>query len=287
MTQLNITLEDLLSTDSDLSSLPEIYIKVSETLDDTYSTSAQIGSIVETDPALSARILKMVNSSFYGFPSKISTISQAINILGRARLRQILIGSMLGGVFSKVDNRILDLNQFWYSSIRTAILSLYICKETEHSQQADKLFTAGLLHKIGRLIIAQQLPQQAVLIQRSIKINGTTLLESEANILGFTHNEVGASYIERWGMPKALAEICRHYINPMTAGELSIDASIVNLASNLAELPSDDDYENMQALFSDLSCSDKLNLSHHQLIVACRKADEQVQEVLESLGMVS
>ncbi|MDJ0881704.1 MAG: HDOD domain-containing protein, partial [Gammaproteobacteria bacterium] len=181
MTDSILSLEQLLQSDSELSSLPEIYIRVSDLLDNENSTSAQIGQVVETDPALTTRILKMVNSAFYGFPNTISTIAQAITILGRDRLRQILIGSVLGGVFGKVDNKVLLMEDFWQHSVKVAILSRQLCRHSRVAEEADTLFTAGLLHEIGRLIIAQKMPIAAQQIKQLVEQDHIDIYSAENN----------------------------------------------------------------------------------------------------------
>ncbi len=285
MPDSDITLEQLLKTDSELTSLPEIYIRVSEILDNENSNASQIGQVVETDPALATRILKMVNSAFYGFPKTISTISQAISILGRDRLRQILIGTMLGGVFGKLDNKVSFMEDFWQHSVKTAILARLLCRHSPVDEEAESLFTAGLLHAIGRLIIAQQLPQQAIAIQQATETEDVDLYQAEQKILGFTHCEVGEAFILKWGLPKILADIARYYHTPELAEEYVPEIRLVNLASQLTFLVAPIEQQEVEFALDDIKDWQQNGLSVEQITEACSIADEQVYEVMDSFGM--
>lgn len=285
MQQSPMTLDVLLQKDSELSSLPEIYIRVSELLENEDSSTAQIGQVVETDPALTSRILRMVNSAYYGFPHEISTISQSISILGRDRLRQILIGSVLGGVFGKVGNRVLSMNDFWFDSVKTAIMARQLCRESSNSDQSETLFTAGLLHEIGRLILAQRLPDESLLVQNAVDVDDEDIIQAEQRIFGFTHCDVGAAFIRKWGLPQILSDIARFYRSPERAEDNKVEVRLISLASNLTFLVSPVEQQEVEFALEDINGWKKTCLSSEQITDAAIIADEQVHEVMDSLGM--
>ena len=285
MQESAITLEALLQKDSELSSLPEIYLRVSELLENEDSTSAQIGQVVETDPALTSRILKMVNSAYYGFPHKIATISQSISILGRDRLRQILIGSVLGGVFGKTGNRVISMNDFWYDSVKTAILARYLCLESASSDQAEALFTAGLLHKIGQLILAQRLPDEYLGVQNAIEMEHIDVIQAEQQILGFSHCDVGAEFIAKWGLPPILSDIARFYLSPNKSNDFEDEVRIISVASRLTFLVAPVEQQVVEYALEDIHGWQLTGLKAAQITDACVLAEEQVYEVMDSLGM--
>jgi len=287
MTDSSLSLEQLLKTDSELSSLPEIYIRVSDLLDNENSTSNQIGQVVETDPALTTRILKMVNSAFYGFPNTISTISQAITILGRERLRQILIGSVLGGVFGKVDNKVLLMEDFWQHSVKVAILSRHLCRHSRVAEQADTLFTAGLLHEIGRLILAQKLPEQVQQIKRLVDQEHTDIYAAEERVLSYTHCDVGAAFISKWGLPALLSDVALYHHTPERATDSVDEIRLVYMANKLDFLVAPIEQEEVEFALEDISGWEQSGLKPQQITEACRIADEQVFEVMDSFGMGS
>ncbi len=285
MSSTPITLQALLAKESELSSLPEIYIRISELLDSDTATSAQIGQVVETDPALSLRILKMVNSAFYGFSHKVDSIAQAITILGRERLKQILIGSVLSGVFGKMENHIFHMEDFWRHSVKTAILARYLSLQTECMQNADSLFTAGLLHDVGRLIMAKLIPEQTREIQNAVDIEDGDLFHAEERILGFTHCDVGAGFIKKWELPDLLASAAQYHHNPQAITEYILETGIIYVANNLNFLVSPIEEEEVEYALQDIPGWQNYGLSLENITAACIIAEEQVHEVMDSLGM--
>jgi len=284
--QQAITLQNLLEQDSQLSSLPEIFIRVSELLDDEDSSAARIGQVIETDPSLSSRILKMVNSAFYGFPHSIASISQAISILGRDRIRQILIGVVLGGVFGNMKNKVFFMEDYWQQSVKTAILSRLFGLQSTLDQQAEALFTAGLLHQIGRLILVQKIPDQSIQVQQLMENSDADLYQAEQQLLGFSHCEVGAAFIRLWGLPEILAQIAANYIEPDRAEEFQQETRLVNLANRLSFLLSPIADEELDFALDDIAGWELTGLDKQQIMQCCQTADEQVYQVMESLGMV-
>jgi putative nucleotidyltransferase with HDIG domain len=285
MESSTITLQSILSRESELASLPEIYIQISDLLDSETAKSAQIGQVVETDPALSLRILKMVNSAFYGFSHKVDSISQAITILGRERLKQILIGSVLSGVFGKMENPVFHMEDFWRHSVKTAILARYLSLQTDCSQHSDTLFTAGLLHDIGRLIMAKMIPEQTKQILDAVDIEDGDLYHAEERILGFTHCDVGAGFIKKWGLPDILASAAQSHHNPQAITEYILETGIIYIANNLNFLVAPIEEEEVEYALQDIPGWKDYGLSLENITAACVIAEEQVHEVMDSLGM--
>ncbi|MDJ0832694.1 MAG: HDOD domain-containing protein [Gammaproteobacteria bacterium] len=282
-----ITLESLLKQDSELASLPEVYIQVSQLLDDEQTTAGQIGLVVEKDPALTAKILRMANSAFYGFPHKISSMSQAITILGRDRIRQMLIGTVVSGLFgNKRSNSTLAMEDFWYHSVKTAILGRYLCQYGQFADAKETLFTGGLLHKIGQLILAQQMENAyAELLQRA-ETEGNDLLQVETDVFGFNHAQVGAAFIDKWGLPKVLSAMAGHYSDPAQASEYQDQVRLLHLARGLVFLVEPVQQEVVEYALEDIPDWQLSGLQVEQITEACRYANEQVYDTMESLGMV-
>lgn len=278
-------LDDIVKKSKELSSLPEIYIRVSELLDDERSTSDQIGAVVQSDPALTARILKVVNSSFYGFPNEISTIPQAINILGRNPLRQLLMGTVLGGVFSRMSNNVFAMDEFWQHSVHTAVIAKYCYEKIVGKLKSDELFIAGLLHDIGRLIIAHQMPDIAIKIQRELDSGATDIIAIEKELLSFSHNEVAAAIMAQWGLPTILRTCALHHHTPQQAGRYTAQAWIINIANALSHIPLTEDDHDVIAALDNLSGWEDSGLTQEHITEAYKHAFEQFQMVLDSLGL--
>ena len=284
--QQAMSLEALLQQDSELSSLPEIFIRVSELLDDENSIFSKIAEVVETDPSLTSRILKMVNSAYYGFEHNVASISQSISILGRNRIRQILIGAVLGGVFGNMKNNVFFMEDYWHQSVKTAILSRLLCRQSSIADQSDVIFTAGLLHQIGRLILVNKLPKLSLQVQQSIDTDGESIYQAEQRIFGYTHCEVGAAVINNWGLPPVLAEVIKFHHLPDQAQKFELEVKIVSLAKYLSFLVAPINQQEVEYALEDISCWEDTGLSAEQITQSCNEADEQIYQVMESLGMV-
>lgn len=281
-----LALDELIANSKELSSLPEIYIRVSELLDDANSTSEQIGAVVQTDPAITARILKVVNSSFYGFPSEIATISQAISILGRNPLRQILTGAVLGGVFSRLSNDVFLMDDFWQHSVLSAVMAKYCYANIVGRNQSDELFIAGLIHDIGRLIIAHQLPEQSMAIQRTIDTeDNLNIIDIEQQALGFTHSDVGAAIMKKWGLPKLLQTCALNHHTPNATEEFKKEVWILYIANSLANIPVTAEDQDIINTVESLTGWEQSGLTLKQICEAYTQSFEHYQMVIESLGL--
>lgn len=278
-------LDELVQNTKELSSLPEVYIRVSEILDDELSTAEQIGAVVQTDPALASRILKVVNSSFYGFPNEISTISQAISILGRNPLRQLLMGTVLGGVFSRLSNSVFLMDEFWQHSVHTAVIAKLCYAEIVGKIRSDELFIAGLLHDIGKLIIAHQLPDAAMMIQRDIDKNDSNIIDVELNTLGFTHAHVAAKVMHQWGLPSVLEQCALNHHNPKEETEFNQQCWIVAIANSLSQASADELLNGFDAYLGQLGDWKQSGLTLDQIKSAHQASYDQFQMVLDSLGL--
>lgn len=280
-----ISLESLIEQGPELNSLPEIYLRVTELLDDDKSTAQQIGDTVQTDPAISSRILKMVNSAYYGMPHRISTISQAVALLGRERLKQILIGSVLVNVFNDPEVDSFSMQEFWQHSIKTAVIARQLASQHEDVSEADAIFIAGLLHDIGRLILASRLPVLFEQIERQKRKKG--LMAAEQEILGFDHAELGAALMTRWGLPELLVTCARHHHDGDYAQSYATANRLIYLANQLSHnIPPMDEGEALEQLV-DISNWRLLGIPVDQICFACQFAEEQMFEVMESLGMIN
>ena len=151
-------LEPLLKQAGQLPSLPDVYIRVTELLENESSTGMKIGEAVQSDPALTARILKLINSAYYGLQNPVTSIPQAVTLLGRQQLKQVLLGSVLAGVFKDFDITAFPLRDFWQHCIKTAIIGRQLGMQNARVIDHEVFFTAGLLHDIGWLVIAKVNP---------------------------------------------------------------------------------------------------------------------------------
>jgi HD-like signal output (HDOD) protein len=216
-----------------LISLPEIYLRLQQTIDDPLHSRGQIAEIIAYDPSLSARVLRIANSSYYSFPRRIETIVSAVGIIGELDLRNLVLATTVVGAMSALKYRGVNIDEFWLHSLRCAINARMIAREmTGHNPET--LFLAGILHDLGILVIYQQNVTLAAVITRQIGEQHQHRDQAEREVLGFDHAEVGALLIEAWGLSPELAELVRCHHQYQLAGEGRPDTTILALANLLA-----------------------------------------------------
>ena len=195
----------------ELPTLPVIVFKVNQMLQDSGTTSDQLSRVIETDQAMAAKILKLVNSSFYGFQSKISSINSAVIILGFNTVQHAVVSlSVMKSFVLKKNLKILNIHDFWQHSLAVAVISKYLADHTDKTLSSD-CFTAGLLHDIGKLILAEYFPEHfekiwLMTVESAISFVDAEKMESEVN-----HAEIGAYLAEKWLLPRPLVEAIRHH----------------------------------------------------------------------------
>ncbi|MDH3635171.1 MAG: HDOD domain-containing protein [Gammaproteobacteria bacterium] len=287
-------LEPLLKQAGELPALPEVYIRVTELLETENASGLKIGEAVQTDPALTARVLKMINSAYYGLRNPVTSISQAVTLLGRQQLKQVLLGSVLAGVFKDFDVTHFPLRDFWQHCIKTAIIGRQLAMQNARIIDHDAFFTAGLLHDVGWLVIAKVNPGSYVQITQLAKEENKEVLQVETEKLGVTHIDVGVALLEKWGIPGLITECVRKHHNRDHIGPLSVETSIVSLANQLSRLDLSDgaqeeeqeEEERVSGILSMIPNWENSKCTSEQIGIACRLADQQWLEVMESLGMM-
>lgn len=211
-----------------LPSLPSIVIRLNEALNNPRCTAVHIADIISKDSNLAVRLLKLVNSPFYGFPSKITSIARAVAIIGSRQLSTLAIGTVVVSSFKKIPEDFLNMASFWKHSIAVGLIARFLSSYKRDSN-TENYFLAGMLHDVGRLVIYQNFPHHAVEILSRAVVEPDLLFRMEKEILGIDHGELGGRLIRKWGLSDVLVNACRYHHDPMASPDPSF-ASIVHLA---------------------------------------------------------
>lgn len=225
--------KDLVAGVAQLVSLPEVCHRVNEMLDDPNVTSNQVGRVIRLDPALTARLLKIVNSALYGFRSRIDTVSQAVTIIGLEELRSLVMASSANLVFNRISTDLVDMDTFWHHSVYTGLVARHLAGQCELSGR-ETIFLTGLLHDVGQLVIYNQLPKEASRILAQTDAQERKLCDVEREVLGFDHTEVGAELLKLWELPRSLWEPVRHHHMPSGSETYPRQSALLHIANAIA-----------------------------------------------------
>lgn len=225
---------------SHIATLPEITMKIVELVEDPKSTAQDLHKVISNDPALCSRILKVVNSSFYGLPGQIGSINRAIVMLGLNAVKNIAIAASLAKLFRGGElTPNFSARDLWTHSISTAATSKLLA-DTLKLGLSDEAFLAGLIHDIG-LMVEMQFDRNKLIevLERvgadSGGVPATSMLEAEASIFGATHQEFGAGLCDKWKFPKSFVLVTGYHHRPLelASGTRTLTA-LVAVADRLA-----------------------------------------------------
>jgi len=218
---------------SGLVSPPDVYVKVFDLMESPTATAEDMGMIISQDPSLTARLLKIVNSPFYNFSSRIDTVSRAVAVVGLRELYGLVVAVSAVKSFSAIPNDVVNMDTFWRHSIYCGIISRLLAKRC-NVLHTERLFIAGLLHDIGSLVIYNRAPDVAKRILDSVNGDEELLHSIESEELGFTHADLGGALLKQWMLPESLQDAVAFHHHPGDAENAKMEAAIVHMANVLA-----------------------------------------------------
>ena len=195
----------------DLPTLPLIAIKVNKMLQDYNTPIEKLSTVIKNDQAMVPRILKLVNSSFYGFKSKIANIDRAIILLGFNTISNAIVAVAIVDALSiKETSDDFIMKDFWEHSVAVAVISRYLAEKSRLCLP-EEAFTGGLLHDIGKLILSQYFPELFNKVIISAKENNSTFYKAEKKEIPLTHAQLGAFMADKWKLPDCLIDTIRYH----------------------------------------------------------------------------
>jgi len=230
---MSIQLASLISDNLKIFSLPSIFLRLNNAVNDLRSSVTDIGNIISEDQGLTARILKLANSPLYGFPSKIETISKAVLIIGTKQIRDLTLATSIIRVFEGIPENLITMETFWRHSIACGVIARIIAGY-RREPNVETFFTAGILHDIGRLIMYAKMPAECRDILSQIAKQPQLLFKVERESLGFNHTDVGGLLLKQWKLPQDLMEAVANHHNPDKALQYPVEAAAVHVADILA-----------------------------------------------------
>ena len=213
-------------------SMPGAAEKLLKLLDNPDTTAVQIEQILRYDPGLTANLLKLTNSVYFGLPCKVGSVSQAVVLLGWKKLIQLVMASCVNAIMGKpVPGYDLSAGELWRHSIAVSVAAEDLAKELKISAP-ENIFTAALLHDVGKLVLGGFVKEDLEKIEIEAS-RGISFEVAEHMVLGTNHAEVGAQILKSWSFPQELVNAVRWHHDPDSAGKTDTLIDIVHVANIL------------------------------------------------------
>lgn len=224
-----------LSRIGDIATLPEVTARIISVVDDPKSTARDLHNIIKNDPALATKILKVVNSAFYGLPGQVSEIDRAIVLLGLSAVKNIAISASISRLFTseRISDR-FSARDIWKHCVAVAVATRQFCSITGKRAFAEEAFLAGLIHDLGLLIERQAFPDQLKDVIRIASETNRPLCEIEMELIGADHQMLGAALASKWKFPRGLQVVLGyHHRIDCLSEENRLPTAIVHIADIL------------------------------------------------------
>jgi HD-like signal output (HDOD) protein len=210
-------LEQLIERTLDIPTIPVVAHRVIAATSDPNSTASQLSKIVEADQGISARILRVCNSSLYGLTRKVTSLQQAITILGFRELKHLVVSASTKNLYKTFG----PVEQAMWAHSTGAALASHMIAETMYPKLRELAFLAGQMHDVGKVVIKNHMPKQFEEVQKAALTRN--VIDVEAEILGFSHADVGSLIMKRWNMPEAIEATAFHHHDLSLAESIAPD----------------------------------------------------------------
>jgi len=276
------TAKSLVKESIELISLPDVYIRLRNVITSPHASMSDVAQVIVHDPAITARLLKLVNSPFFGLVSKVDTISRAINLLGTQQVHDLVLATVVIDSFSGFTNDSFNIYDFWFKGVYCAVtarLLAYHCDDLD----TERPFIAGLLHNIGHLVMHQIVPEESSSAEVVAMQKNINLYIAEREVLGFDYAQVGAELMREWKLPNSLSETTEFHQQPEKAEDFKLEAAIIHIASAVTQNSIDRLPNTPENLLINPECWKITGLLAEDIPVYNKEVDEQVSMVMSSL----
>ena len=213
--------------------LPQVFLTLRRTVEDPMSGVADVARVITMDPSLVGYVLRLANSALYNRANKVDSVERAVACIGLAEIQTMAIGAMLGKVFKEPpDSELLRPRDFWRHGVSVALLSRALAARIG-ARGVERFFVAGLLHDMGRLLLAIAEPDLAAMALSRALASGLSLDVAEQSLLGFDHAALGGRVCRKWQLPDSLGEAVAFHHAPAQVPDNTL-AAVVHTADFLA-----------------------------------------------------
>lgn len=243
-----------------------------------------IAEVINVDPNLTARLLRVANSAFYGFSGKIDTISRAVTLIGTAELYQLVLSISAVKTFSNIPNDLVSMETFWRHSVYTGLLARSLAGRA-NVLHPERLFIAGLMHDIGSLVLYHQRPEAMRDVLLIADGDEEVLFQAESERFGFSHAGIAGQLMQQWHFPDELREAVTLHHQPEHAEKGRLETHILYLANHLVNESEQGNFMGSPKAEIQLPVSllEEIGLGENELFFSFEEAAEQFSATLQAL----
>lgn len=217
-----------------LATLPAVYFEVKRIIDDPRSSVVDLAKAIASDPALTAQLLRVVNSPLYAQSRPVETVSRAVSMLGMQQVHDLVLAATLATAFARIRVADMDMAKFWRGSVHRAVAARTLAERCEVVDK-ERLFVQGLLSDLGHLVLFMRLPLQAIQAQQLAERTGEPVHAVEQRLLGCDYAQVGAALLERWRLPGSICAPIGEHTLAAVGSPVRLDTAVIHIAVALAE----------------------------------------------------
>ena len=234
---LSLDMEKIVKKIEKIPTLPVIAMQVIQLANDPKTGAGDLNKIISQDPSLSVKALKMVNSSYYGLSGKISSVKQAIVLLGFETVKSVALSTAVMDKFIQSEEKTrFDREKFWLHCLGVGVGARLLAKRSGKSLEImENYFISGLLHDIGKIVLDQYFHNELKQILEGVSKRGISFYDAEIIVMGITHSDIGGWLAENWKLPQNLIESIRFHHEPPASGEFMHQVIAVHFADILCK----------------------------------------------------
>ena len=214
-----------------LGSYGPVLLEIEQALQSPQCNLNTIGDAIQKDPDLTARLLRLANSPFFGFANRLSTVAEAVSLLGIQQIQDMIVASSVLEQFKGVPDNLVNKDSFWRHSLAVGLAARLLAME-RRLPKPDKFFVAGLLHDVGRLVLLAQAAEWAQAVFELYQREKMLLRDAEKKVLGYDHQQIAAELLQSWSYPSALVQAVEFHHTP-NQSVAKLDAAVVHVADHL------------------------------------------------------
>ena len=228
------TPEQIVTSCVRLVTLPAVFMQVKSVVDDPRATPMDLSKVIAADPAMSARLLKLINCAFWGFGGVIDSLSRAVSLLGMIHVHDLVLASSVAQTFEGIPTGLMDVERFWRASMFRGLAATALARQ---GQVVDlgRVFTQALLSNLGHMVLYLQLPELAGQALLQTRAQPWERAQAERALIGCDYAQVGGALCDTWKLPPSFGEAIRHQHDPQAAGDYTLEASLLHIAATLAQ----------------------------------------------------